>query len=53
MSLLTHLATLTPTQLRAQLSDPDPVQLHDWNVTVHDYRASIRLVLIAKDTRYD
>lgn len=53
MSLLTHLQSLTPTQLRAQLREPDPVELHDWNVTVHDYRASIRLVLIAKDTRYD
>ncbi len=53
MTLLTHLQSLTPTQLRAQLREPDPVQLHDWNVSIHAYKASIRLVLIAKDTRYD
>lgn len=53
MSLLSHLATLTPTQLRAQLRDPDPVQLHDWNVTADHYKAAVKVALIAKDTRYE
>lgn len=53
MTLHTHLATLTPAQLRNQLREPDPVQLHDWNVSEHGYKAAVRLAIIAKDTRYD
>ena len=53
MSLHIYLATLTPTQLRNQLRDPDPVQLHDWNVKPDTYKAAVRLAIIAKDTRYD
>ena len=53
MTLLTHLATLTPAQLRTQLRDPDPVQLHDWNVKPDTYKAAVRLAIIAKDKRYD
>lgn len=53
MTLLTHLSTLTPGQLRAQLKEPDPVQLHDWHVTPEHYKAAIRVALIEKDTRYD
>ena len=53
MSLLLHLSTLTPTQLRGQLREPDPVQLHDWNVTADHYKAAVKVALIAKDTRYD
>jgi hypothetical protein len=53
VTLLTYLATLTPTQLRAQLREPDPVQMHDWNVTAHHYKAAVKVALIAKDRRYD
>jgi len=53
VSLLSHLATLTPTQLRAQLRDPDPVQMHDWHVTADAYKAAVKVALIAKDTRYE
>ena len=53
MSLLTYLDTLTPTQLRRQLVEPDPVQLHDWHVTAEAYKDAVRVALIEKDTRYD
>jgi len=53
MSLLAHLQTLTPAQLRAQLREPDPVQMHDWHVTAEAYKDAVRVALIAKDTRYD
>jgi hypothetical protein len=53
MTLLTHLSTLTPTQLRAQLIDPDPVQMHDWHVTADAYKAAVKVALIEKDKRYD
>lgn len=53
MSLHTHLATLTPSQMRNQLRDPDPVQLHDWDVKPDTYKTAVRLAIIAKDTRYD
>ena len=53
MTLHIHLATLTPAQLRNQLREPDPVQLHDWNVKPDTYKAAIRLAIIAKDKRYD
>lgn len=51
MTLLTHLSILPPATLRAQLREPDPVQLHDWHVTAAHYKAAIRLTLIALDRR--
>jgi hypothetical protein len=53
MTLVTQLSSMTPGQLRAKLSDPDPIQLHDWHITAEDYRASIRLVLIIDDERHE
>lgn len=53
MTLLTHLSTLTPAQLRGQLREPDPVQLHDWHVSAEHYKAAVRVAIIAKDKRYD
>jgi len=53
MSLPVYLDTLTPTQLRRQLVEPDPVQLHDWHVTAEAYKDAVRVALIEKDKRYD
>jgi hypothetical protein len=53
MTILFYLDTLTPTQLRGELRDPDPVQLHDWHVTAEAYKDAVKVALIAKDRRYD
>ena len=53
MTLVIHLSRLTPTQLRSQLGDPDPVELHARHVTAENYKAAVRQALTEKDKGYD
>jgi hypothetical protein len=41
-ALLSVLIEQTPTWLRNQLTSPDPVWLHDWNLTKTQYEAAVR-----------
>lgn len=40
--LLAELSKQTPAWLRSQLINPDPVWLHDWNLTKAQYEAAVR-----------
>ncbi len=43
--LLSVLCLATPGALRRQLTEPDPVMLHDWNIGKDAYVALVRLAL--------
>jgi hypothetical protein len=44
-TLLIVLKTKSPTWLRRQLIEPDPVMLHDWGIDRDAYVALVRLAL--------
>ena len=41
-ALLSVLIEQTPAWLRNQLTNPDPVWLHDWSLTKAQYEAAVR-----------
>lgn len=43
--LLNELTQQSPTWLRRQLTEPDPVWLHDWNVSRDVYERAVRYAL--------
>lgn len=49
MILITYLASFTPSRLRLQLTAPDPVELHDWNVTKEQYTTAVLSALKLQD----